>query len=245
MLTSLRHVFRAAHAQSLILFHLHSTPEANIFNDIFIMSKDGRVHKVSKIIMAAHSSVLYSIFTHETDKSQTTFHLPTTEEKTLDLIFAWMESGELPLTWTNIFEVLEKAEFLDIPLVSSRCQEWMVVRMTTNKALRIWRFARNQFLQDLEKTSLAFIASRLPDIYKEEEFSELPTETLRILLTSDQLSCGEEKVWEGLMVWVGKDIRDMVEVAKMMKTIRFCLIQPDFLQQRVHPIVQEVLSNLT
>ena len=80
-----------------------STPEANIFNDIFIMSKDGRVHKVSKIIMAAHSSVLYSIFTHETDKSQTTFHLPTTEEKTLDLIFAWMESGELPLTWTNIF----------------------------------------------------------------------------------------------------------------------------------------------
>ena len=221
-----------------------STPEANSFNSISIVSKEGLVHKVSKIIMAAHSSVLYSIFTHESDKSKTTFHLPTTDGKTLALIFAWMESGELPLTWTNIFEVLETAEFLDIPLASSHCQEWMVTRMTTNKALRIWRFARNHFLQDLEKTSLAFIAPRFTEIYKDVEFYELPAETLRMLLTSDQLSCGEEEVWEGLMVWVGKDTRDVVEVAKMMETIRFCLIQPDFLQQRVHPKVEEVLSKV-
>ena len=32
---------------------------------------------------------------------------------------------------------------------------------------------------------------------------------LRILLTSDHLSCGEEEVWEGLTVWVGDNKRDL------------------------------------
>ena len=47
------------------------------------------------------------------------------------------------------------------------------------------------------------MTSRFVEIYKEEEFSELPAEMLRMLLTSDHLSCWEEEVWEGLMAWVG------------------------------------------
>ena len=36
-----------------------------------------------------------------------------------------------------MIDVLETAEFLDIPLFSSLCQEWMEVRMTTDKVLEV------------------------------------------------------------------------------------------------------------
>ena len=119
-----------------------SSPESVMFKDISIVSKDGQIHTASKIILAAHSNVLFSIFTHESDKTKNTFHLPTVTGSTLAIILDWMESGELGLDdiwmysgWTKVVEVLETAEFLDIPLVSSLCQEWMVDMMTCNNVL--------------------------------------------------------------------------------------------------------------
>jgi hypothetical protein len=90
-----------------------------------------------------------------------------------------------------MIDILGTAEFMDIPLVSSLCHEWLEVRMTTDNVVGISRVARDHFLQ--------------------EEFSELSAEMLRMLLVSDHLSCGEVEVWEGLMVWVGDNNRDMVD----------------------------------
>ena len=85
------------------------------------------------------------------------------------------------------------------------------------------------------------MTSRFVEIYKEEEFSELPAKMLRMLLTSDHLSCWEEEVWEGLMAWVGDNKRDMVEVAQMMETIMFGLLEPDFYLRRVLPNIKEII----
>ena len=54
----------------------------------------------------------------------------------------WIESGELALTCTNVIDVLETVKFLDIPLVSSICKEWLEVRMTTDNMLGIWWLVR-------------------------------------------------------------------------------------------------------
>jgi len=49
-----------------------STPEANKFNNISIVTKDGDVQYMSMIIMAAHSNVLYKIFLNESDNLRPT-----------------------------------------------------------------------------------------------------------------------------------------------------------------------------
>ena len=147
-----------------------STPDANKFKNISFVDKDGNVHYVSKIIMAAHSNVLHSIFTYESDKFKTNFSLPTISGISLVLILHWIESGELALTWNNVLDVLETAEFLDIPLACSFCQEWLEARMTTDKVLGIWKFAKNHFLQDLEKINLKCIKSRLLRFIKRRDF---------------------------------------------------------------------------
>ena len=67
-----------------------------------------------------------------------------------------------------MIDVLETAEVMDIPLVSSLCKEWLEVRMTTHSVLGIWRFARDHFLPALEKTAWNFKRSRFLEIIKEE-----------------------------------------------------------------------------
>ena len=54
----------------------------------------------------------------------------------------WIESGELALTCTNVIDVLETVKFLDIPLVSSICKEWLEFKMTTDNMLGIWWLVR-------------------------------------------------------------------------------------------------------
>ena len=46
---------------------------------------------------------------------------------------------------------------------------------------------------------------------------------------------------EGLMAWVGDNKRDMVEVAQMMETIMFGLLEPDFYLRRVLPNIEEII----
>merc|ERR1719369_2751782 len=119
--------------------------------------------------------------------------------------------------------------------------------MTVRNVLGIWRFARDNFLQEMERTSVFFIGSRFPCIYKEEEFSELPQHLLRILLASDQINCAEGYVWEGLMIWLNNNKVDLAEIRQTMKTvIRFGLFKHDFFWGRVRPVLEEVsFNNLT
>ena len=40
-----------------------------------------------------------------------------------------------------------------------------------------------------------------------------------------QLSCGENEVWEGLMVWVGGNKRNKEEMVQIMETSRIELLE--------------------
>ena len=42
------------------------------------------------------------------------------------------------------------------------------------------------------------------------------------------------------MVWVGDKERDVVEIAQMMETVRFRLLQQDFFLRRVKPKIEEI-----
>ena len=75
---------------------------------------------------------------------------------------------------------------------------------------------------------------------------QLPPEILKIILIYDDLSCGEEEIWEVLLVWLG-DKQELEEVNKLMeKTFRFGLLKPDFYMRRMMshllgPKVEELL----
>jgi len=219
-----------------------SSPEMDEFLDITIESKDGQKHEVAKILVAVHSNVLHKIFIHEPEK--TTIHLPTVPGNVLDMILFWMESGELLLSWKNVQEVLKTAEFLEVPDVSVFCHEWIMTRMSTKKVLGIWTFAKDNFLKDLEKSSLLFICSKFTEVYKEEEFANLPPDSLSVLLSSDLLTCGEEEVWEGMKVWLNSnDTRTEEEIATVMETLRLGLLEHNFFFNRIQPLLDSLFPN--
>ena len=54
-------------------------------------------------------------------------------------------------------------------------------------------------------------------------------------MSSDELCFKEEEVWMGLMAWMGNKQAEEVEVTKIMETVRFGLLDPEFFQSRVMP----------
>ena len=122
----------------------------------------------------------------------------------------------------------------------------MIARMNTKNAVEIWIFARDNFLQGMEKTSLSFIGSKFTSIYKEDDFSALDQETLKILLDSDKLSCGEEEVWEGLKVWLSKNNeKDEKDITMIMESIRFGLLEHNFFHDKVNPVLESLFPYFT
>ena len=62
---------------------------------------------------------------------------------------------------------------------------------------------------------------------------------MRMILSSDELSCGEQEVWEGFLKWIG-DKQEMN--INMVETVRFGLLKPDFYLSKVkpHPLFQDI-----
>ena len=83
-------------------------------------------------------------------------------------------------------DVLETAEFLDIPLVSRmHCfltMPWESGCLPGNTSCPYWR-----------RVPGSLSLERFVEISKEGEFSELPAEMLGMVLASDQLSCEETR----------------------------------------------------
>jgi hypothetical protein len=74
---------------------------------------------------------------NESDKSKTNSCLPFSGSD--------LGLGTISRTCSDldqyVIDIRETAEFLDIPLVSSLCQEWLEVRMITDNVVGIWRIA--------------------------------------------------------------------------------------------------------
>jgi len=220
-----------------------SSPEMDEFLDITITTSEGQKHEVSKVIVAVHSKVLYKIFYHEPDKANV--NLPTVSGDILQMIWSWMKSRELILSWENVFEILKTADFLEVPDVRVLCQEWLNSRMSIKNVCDIWTFARDMSLQDLEKSSMSFIGSKFTEIYKEKEFMDLPAVGLSILLSSDLITCGEEEVWDGLKVWLGhNNTRTEAEIRLVVGSLRVGLLENNTFYDKVQPVLEGFRESL-
>ncbi|KAG0442862.1 hypothetical protein HPB47_015542 [Ixodes persulcatus] len=158
------------------------------------------------------------------------------------------DDAELPLTLREavegvsvaiaFLEQLGEAEHLD--------SLWAVVRTLEGKYLRrlkrlgalsagIFRFAEMHSCTNLKLEAKRFIERRFTDVIKEDEFYELPKETLQHFLKSEGLSIDSEfQVFEATMRWILHDVRERRPlVFDVLDAVRFPVISQKQLDRYV------------
>ncbi|KAG0410682.1 hypothetical protein HPB47_012205 [Ixodes persulcatus] len=102
-------------------------------------------------------------------------------------------------------------------------------------SLGIFRFAEMHSCTNLKLEAKRFIERRFTDVIKEDEFYELPKETLQHFLKSEGLSIDSEfQVFEATMRWILHDVRERRPlVFDVLDAVRFPVISQKQLDRYV------------
>ena len=133
-----------------------SSLDSDYYYDVTLVDADGVKHPTFKAIAASLSPVLSNIFLYEPYPAKKEFVLPSLSRKSLSNVVYWFEVGEITLSWSNVQDVLEASEYLDISILSRICQDWLRKKLNVNNVVNLWVYARINFLLDLEKFCFEF-----------------------------------------------------------------------------------------
>ena len=161
-------------------------------------SQDGVAHPANKTILASRSKMLYKMFTEAPGKID--FEMKELSGTALEALLNFIKTGHLNLSWINIWKILETAEYLSLSQASKTCQDWLIERLDQSTSLHIWRYAKANFLKELEEIAFSSVL-QVMDILHPEEFCTLPVSNLIEILSSDYLAISEDAVDLILKTW--------------------------------------------
>ena len=137
----------------------------------------------------------------------------------LESLLSFIISGHLNLSWINIWKILETAEYLSLSHASKTCQDWLIERLNQFTSLHIWRYAKANFLKELEETAFTSVLEVM-DMVHPEEFCTLPVSNLIEILSSDYLAISENAVDHIRRTWSRSQKRSSEELVAVRNCSR-------------------------
>ena len=149
------------------------------------------------------------MFTEEPGKSK--FEMEVLSGTAFEDLLNFIKTGHLNLSWINIWKTLETAEYLGLSHASKTCQDWLIERLNQFTSLHIWRYAKANFLKELEETAFTSVLEVM-DMVHPEEFCTLPVSNLIEILSSDYLAISENAVDHIRRTWSRSQKRSSEEL---------------------------------
>ena len=211
--------------------------QGSLFHDVCLIDQDGVHHPANKALLATHSQFFLALFSSHPEE-QSLFHLniiKRTSDNALGLamVLNWMEVGELELNSSNVLDVLQTAMYVADIEVVNMCENWLGSQLEPDNAIGFWICAKELYLTKLMDQAWDCILFRSTEVFKGDEFMELPQEMVSFIFGTDELTCKEEEIWMALESWVSNGDRNerMEAASQIMKRIRFGLIEAEYFRR--------------
>ncbi|NXN20245.1 KLH23 protein, partial [Indicator maculatus] len=112
-------------------------------------------------------------------------------------------TAELPLGQENVTSLLEAADFLQLQRGRLLCQRFLQRQLHVSNCLGLLTYAQHFAFAELAAAARSVALSHWGEVMCQEEFLELPKETLLQLLRSDELFAPrEDVVFDSVVRWV-------------------------------------------
>lgn len=203
--------------------------------DLIVEEKRFSVHRV---ILASCSPYFRSMFTSEMKESrQNAIELHGISAIGLQAVLDFIYTSSLCLTVQNIQDILSAANHLQILSVLKFCCEFLKSELSAQNCVDISKIAKFFHLEEVEKCVGAYILANFTQFVKTEEFLRLPETDICSLLSSNNIRGHSElELFEAADRWLMHESARMSSVYTVMQNIRFPLIAPDDLDEKVHKI---------
>lgn len=143
----------------------------------------------------------------------------------------FMYTSRISVNQSNVYELLDASNFLQILPVRDFCTKYLVAKLTVANCVSNLELSRQFFVESMTQHVIKFISLHLDQVRQTKDFLALSLEELKFILDSDDLIFApEEGVFGAMMEWVKFDESSRAEnVSKLIADLRLKLLKRKFL----------------
>jgi len=209
-----------------ILAHLNQLRLKKKFCDVEVVAGN-RVIKAHRVVLSASSPYFEAMFSAGlVEEQKDSIQIHCIPSNTLQEIVDFIYTGQLSVTQENVQDLIVAADMLELKEVVLGCTKFLKRELHVSNAFGIYRFAKDHNCSELADLAKSLIDLNFPRMMSQEEFCELPKETLYEFLASEQLRVDSEyQVLQGVMRWINYDLPTRKRyVFELLSYIRLPLI---------------------
>ncbi|XP_056450154.1 kelch-like protein 13 isoform X3 [Gadus macrocephalus] len=207
--------------------------------DVTLVAGDGdEAFPVHRAMMASSSDYFKAMFTGGMkEQDLMCIKLHGVNRIGLKKIIDFIYTAKLSLNMENLQDTLEAASFLQILPVLDFCKVFLISGVSLDNCVEVGRIANAYNLTEVDKYVNNFILKNFPSLLGTGEFVKLPFERLAFVLSSNSLKhCSELDLFKAACRWLRYEDGRMDHAAKLMKNIRFPLMNPQELINHVQTV---------
>lgn len=119
------------------------------------------------------------------------------------LIIAYAYTSTVPVTTSNVMELLLAADQFNIMGIVEACHDFLMEMISTDNCLVFWRFSDTYYCSQLQQKAFQFILYNFEKIISQKEFLQLSVEELCDIFDHDELNVKTEAiVFEAICKWI-------------------------------------------
>ena len=205
--------------------------------DVHLMVEEKKF-SAHRAVLASCSPYFRSMFTSQMKESQQDIiELHGITAIGLQAVLDFIYSSSVHLTVQNMQDILSAANHLQILSVLEFCCEFLKSELSAQNCVDISKIAKFFNLEEVEKCVRSYILANFTQFVKTEEFLRLSEGDICALLGSNNIRGHSElELFEAAHRWLMHDQSRASSVYAVMQQIRFPLISPDDIDEKVHKI---------
>lgn len=154
---------------------------------------------------------------------------------TMHCLLEYTYTSRALLTHSNVQRILEAASQFQFLRVVDACSSFLTKSMQLDTCIGILNLADRHALSALHSRAQDYITTQFSQVVQQQDFLELPAESLETVLQRDDLDVKcEECVFEALMRWVrARQDERYPLLARLLSHVRLPLLEPAYFVEKV------------
>ncbi|KAK2839878.1 hypothetical protein Q5P01_013618 [Channa striata] len=201
-----------------------------------ILSVEGHDFPCHRAILAAASQYFRAMFCSGLKEShEKCVEMKGLDSGTMHSLLEYTYTSRALLTHSNVQRILEAASQFQFLRVVDACASFLNKSLHLENCVGILNLAESHALPALKDRAQDYITSQFFQVVQQQDFLELPAESLETILQRDNLDVKcEEFVFEALMRWVRAQQDERYPLlARLLEHVRLPLLEPAYFVEKV------------
>lgn len=164
--------------------------------------------------ISAHSLILFALspyfralLTSPLDEStQDVIRIEEIDGQTLEQLIDFCYTGEILINDENVVDIIAAASKIELIPVEQLCDEYLTKHLCLTNCLSSWLLAEQYSLVNVRTIALNMVQFEFVDVINDDEFFNLNSDAVNILLANDELCVySEEIIFNALISWIQFD----------------------------------------